>query len=136
MPRVDLSDDDWYELLDVNRIPRSRAREFRTGFYRGMADAAGAVGGETDPESAAAAMTSDPVKLIAGLESQDDAKELLVIACVSSWSFGEVNESVLADIPEYAFNAIHDACIAGGYASTLNPDFSVNPEDDSPTTPS
>lgn len=135
MPRVDIGSD-WYELLDVDRIPRSRARAFRTEFYKGMAAAAGSLEGETNPEAAASAMTSDPEKLIAGLESQDDTKELLVLACVSAWSFGEVDRGVLAEIPEFAFNAIYDACVAGGYVSTLNPDFSTNPEDDSPTTPS
>ena len=136
MERVDLGNGQWFELFDPDRIPRSRARVYRSGFYRAMATAVNGADLSTSAEEMAKSLAGEADKLIGVMESQDDSEELLVVTCVSTWSFGEVDSAAFDRMSEGEFKTIHAACVDGGHETFLMPDFSVTPDDESPTTPS
>ena len=136
MDRVDLGNDQWFELFDPDRIPRSRARAYRSGFYRTMATAVGGADLSTSAEEMTEAITGEDDKLIGIMESQDDSAEMLVTTCVSAWSFGEVDSAAFDLMSEGEFQAVHTACVDGGHEKFLMPDFGTDPDPDSPTLPS
>jgi hypothetical protein len=134
MPRLDLPYDQWVELREVDGIPRKAAREFRSAFYRAAAPAVDAV----DPNASEAERTAAASKALihaGAFDGLEDMTEALVIAVVSSWSFGDVDQKTLDDLPDAAVQAIYERADKDGYLAKLMPDFGPSPDEDSPTTP-
>lgn len=126
--KIDLPNGGWALVREPDEIPRKAARQFRAVLYR----LAGPVGNETDAAAAASALLSAP----GGLDGIEDMADALVFAVVAEWSYGPVDSDTLDTMPDSAVDTIYQHAVAGGYMEKLMPDFSPNPDDESPTGPS
>jgi hypothetical protein len=133
--RLDLPRDNWAEIRDPDEIPRKAARAFRKELYR-LSGRVGDVDPELDQEEAARAAAVALLKSDGALDGIEDMAEVLVLAVVAEWSYGEVSADVLDSMPDAAVDAIYDYVQAHAYIEKLMPDFSPSQDEDSPTTPS
>lgn len=133
MSRIDVPHG-WAELRDADEIPRKAARRFRKVLY------SLASGADLDPSKSQDEQAAEVGKSMLasenGMDGIEDMAESMVLAVVREWSFGAVCQEVLDELPDSAVDAIYDECQRGGYIEKLMPDFSVSPEEDSPTPPS
>lgn len=134
MPRLELPYGNYAELREADEIPRKAARRFRKVLYS-MASAAD-VDATLPQEQQAEAVGKAMLASDDGMDGIEDMAEAMVLAAVREWSYGSVCQEVLDDIPDAALDLIYDACQAGGYIEKLMPDFSTDPDPDSPTQPS
>lgn len=136
MPRVDIDAEHWFDLFEPTRIPRTRATAYRHSYYKMIAASAKNVDLSASEEESAAAIGQDTEALLGALEGKEALDEALVLACVASWSWGEVTHAAFDQMTQDEFEAVRGACLSGGYEEKIAPDFSVNPDEDSPTKPS
>ena len=131
--RFDLGDEDYANLRHPNKIPRGLAVKFRQTIYAlaNTTEDLNATAPDAELRAAQAVLRSER-----GMSVFEDMKAALVIAAVSEWSFGEVSLENLDNVPDSCIEAIYTHCNEQGYAETLMPDFTVSPDEDSPTTPS
>ena len=135
MPRLDLPNEQWADIREPDQIPRKQARQFRKVLYRLTAGAAD-VDPSLDEDQAAKAVGRALMNSDSGLDGIEDMADAMVFAVVAEWSYGEVTQETLDNMPDAAVDAIYQHAVTGGYIEKLMPDFGVNPDDDSPTTPS
>ena len=136
MPRLELPRDGWAELREVDQIPRKHAKAYRAAFYASIAPAADDLDHPEMEEKAAARAAGIALLKAGGMSGVEAAVDALVLAIVSDWSFGPVDQATLDNMPDDAAEAIHERAVADGYIEKLMPDFGVNPDDSSPTGPS
>lgn len=143
MEKLDLGVDEqdekqWAELRSPESIPRRQARAFRKVLYKMAAPAAeGGVDlepGQEPTKEQATAMGKAMMASEGGMDGFEDMAEAMVLAVVSSWSFGEVTSEVLETIPDSAVDKIYAKCSDDGYIDKLMPSFSGSADEDSPTT--
>jgi hypothetical protein len=127
MEKLVLLHDNWAMVRDPDEVPRKAARAFRKVLYR----LAGPVSDEKDAAAAASAL----LKTEGSLDGIEDMADALVFCVVAEWSYGDVTPDVLDTMPDAAVDAIYNYATVGGYMEKLMPDFGVNPDDDSPTSP-
>lgn len=95
------------------------------------ADIAAARGGDQDR------MAAIGVKAVTGGARmiQRGVQDSLIAALVESWSYDKpVSAEAVQDLPGRAYDALCEACEP--LAAALNPDFTPNPDPESPTQPS
>lgn len=117
MPRIELPNDAWAELVDKDSITRKQAKTYRRVLYQMGSDALAA-------KESAEGMD---------LGALDDMGDALVRTVVTSWSFGVIDPETFDDLPEAVFKAITAYCKENGYTDILDPDLDVNPDEGSPT---
>lgn len=84
--------------------------------------------GETDQAAAQIDMSD------AALDATFAFQDALVLALVREWSFGEVSEAGLMDLPGKTLDAVRSLCMP--FMADLMPNFGPDPSPDSPTVPS
>jgi len=136
MERVELGVDRWFVLNDPDAISRKRAVEYRTAARVAMGRAAEVLRSEDGTLDLEHVDPTNPAMIAMTVESEESAKDALIVASVDSWSFGEVSRDAVGDISQRDFNVIYEACVTAGHAKLLTPDFSPSPDEDSPTRPS
>lgn len=133
MERLDLPNDNWVDVYAPDEVPRKPARTFRKVLYR---LSAGVSGIDPNDEAAAAKAATELLKSSDTLDGMEDMADALVFAVVNAWSYGPVDQPTFDVMPDSAVDVIYQHAIDGGYMDKLMPDFSPNPNEDSPTTPS
>ncbi len=127
--KVELGDGDWALLRHPNKIPHRQTLAYRHVFFQMAGSTAGANG--EDSEALGRAMVEN-----GGLDAMEELANALVLAVVKEWSFGEVDEETLLDVPTADLKTIQEHCAGDEYRQVLNPDFAGSLEPDSPTKPS
>jgi hypothetical protein len=132
---LDLPDGGSAELRAPDAIPRKQARHFRAVYGAIATPASEGVDAEDDPKTIANKAAANLLKSNM-LVTIDDIADALVLCVVESWSYGEVTAEVLETLPDAVVTEINKAADSGGYVDKLMPDFSLSPDEDSPTGPS
>lgn len=109
--RLDLPDGAWAILFDAAKVPERKRRPVFRALVAFMASQNGEVGSKLDP---------------AAVDLADDLNDALVVALVREWSFGEVSEAVLLDMPADAYRPLSAECAK--HLDALMPNFSVSPD--------
>ena len=132
--KLDLPNGNWASVREPDKVPRKQARAFRKVLYKLSAGAD--VDPNMDQDAAARKAGLALLKSDSGLDGIEDMADALVFCVVAEWSYGDVDQATLDEVPDAAIDAIYQHAVTGGYMDKLMPDFGVNPDESSPTTPS
>ena len=136
--RLDLGDDDYALIRHKHKIPRGLADNVRVEIEALAASASTDV--NIDPSDPDAAAEAGRAVLASGngfMGPYGRLQDALTLAVVIEWSFGDVTlENLKANVPDSVVQRIYRHCDEQGYSEALVPDFSVSPDEESPTTPS
>jgi len=133
--KIDLPNGAWASLRDPEEIPRKLAK----GFRRALFDVAGPLA-DTDTSG----MTEDEAAGVIGkamlqsgdaLGTMEGLSEAMILAVVEDWSYGPVDAETMDAMPDAAFSILDKKCGEIGYFEKLTPNFSADPDPDSPTSP-
>lgn len=119
MTRVDLPDGGWAELCAARKVPERKRQRYRREMFAlsQMTVDLPAQNGNADVKDLS----------YAGPEVSDQmsAMERALILCfVREWSFGDISDDALADLPADAYDALRDECQR--LREELFPDFGAD----------
>lgn len=143
MTRHELTAGGWVELRPAKAVPERLRRPVKAGYTRLLANRAFAetVGkAQSDGLASLADIDDDKAtelveQMADSLPMLDEVNDLVVVARVASWSFGDtVTVDALLDLPGEVYDELRALCAPG--VQDLMPDFGPSQDEQSPTVPS
>jgi hypothetical protein len=126
-------------IYDPDEVPERVRRALEKGLQQVLALPAGAVLGVAELAKAGDEIPPELVEraekaTVDDLDVLYEFKDQMILALVTKWTYGEVTNEVLLDLPgRKAYDQIYEALPT---LQDLRRDTEVSPEDDSPTLPS